>query len=74
MAIASVVVATEVGAAAVVAASLALLPDTKVYGSKENEIVTVIEATSVAALSEGMQRLATVAQVIGVYLVYGGSL
>ncbi|OGQ99236.1 MAG: hypothetical protein A2505_05825 [Deltaproteobacteria bacterium RIFOXYD12_FULL_55_16] len=72
MAIASVVVATEAGAVEVVLAQLAQLPNTEVHGSKENQIVTVIEADSIAALSEGMQRLAAVAQVIGVYPVYAG--
>ncbi|MBU4176782.1 MAG: chaperone NapD [Desulfurivibrionaceae bacterium] len=73
MAIASVVVATEAGAAKAVLADLARLPNTEVYGSKENEIVTVIEAESVAALTEGLQRLAGVAQVVGVYPVYAGA-
>lgn len=73
MAIASVVVATEAGAAEAVLADLARLPNTEVYGSKENEIVTVIEADSVAALSEGMQRLAAVERVVGVYPVYAGA-
>lgn len=73
MAIASVVVATEAGAAVAVLADLARLPNTEVYGSKENEIVTVIEAESVAALTEGLQRLAGVAQVVGVYPVYAGA-
>ena len=73
MAIASVVVATEAGAVEAVLADLARLPNTEVYGSKENEIVTVIEAESVAALTEGLQRLAGVAQVVGVYPVYAGA-
>jgi nitrate reductase NapAB chaperone NapD len=73
MAIASVVVATEAGAAEAVLADLALLPDIKIYGSKENQIVTVLEAASVAALTEGMQRLAEVEHVIGVYPVYAGN-
>ncbi|MFA7382705.1 MAG: chaperone NapD [Desulfurivibrionaceae bacterium] len=73
MAIASVVVATEAGAVEAVLAELALLPDTEVHGSKENQIVTVIEAASVAALTEGMQRLAAVARVTGVYPVYAGT-
>ena len=73
MAIASVVVATEAGAAVAVLADLARLPNTEVYGSKENEIVTVIEAESVGALTEGLQRLAGVAQVVGVYPVYAGA-
>ena len=73
MAIASVVVATVAGAAEAVLADLARLPNTEVYGSKENEIVTVIEAESVAALTEGLQRLAGVAQVVGVYPVYAGA-
>ena len=73
MAIASVVVATEAGAAEAVLADLARLPNSEVYGSKENEIVTVIEAESVAALTEGLQRLAGVAQVVGVYPVYAGA-
>ncbi len=73
MAIASVVVATEAGAAEAVLADLARLPGTEVYGSKENQIVTVIEAESVAALTEGMQRLAAVEHVIGVYPVYAGA-
>lgn len=72
MAIASVIVATEAGAAKDVLAGLARLPDIKVYGSKENQIVTVIEAESAAALTEGMQRLAAVEHVIGVYPVYAG--
>jgi nitrate reductase NapAB chaperone NapD len=72
MAIASGVVATEAGAAEAVLAELTRLPNTEIYGSKENQIVTVIEAESVAALSEGLQRLAAVAQVIGVYPVYAG--
>ncbi|MHB8987951.1 MAG: chaperone NapD [Desulfobulbia bacterium] len=73
MAIASVVVATEAGAAEAVLADLTRLPNTEVYGSKENEIVTVIEAESVGALTEGLQRLAGVAQVVGVYPVYAGA-
>ena len=73
MAIASVVVATVAGAAEAVLADLARLPNSEVYGSKENEIVTVIEAESVAALTEGLQRLAGVAQVVGVYPVYAGA-
>ena len=73
MAIASVVVATEAGAAEAVLADLARLPNTEVYGSKENEIVTVIEAESVAALTEGLQRLAAVEWVVGVYPVYAGA-
>jgi len=72
MAIASVVVATEAGAVEAVLAELSRLPDTEVHGSKENQIVTVIEAASVAALTEGMQRLAAVERVIGVYPVYAG--
>lgn len=72
MAIASVVVATKAGAAEAVLANLARLPDTEVYGSKGNQIVTVVEAESVAALTEGIQRLAAVDGVIGVYPVYAG--
>jgi nitrate reductase NapAB chaperone NapD len=72
MAIASVIVATEAGATAAVVTSLDRLPNTKVYGSKDNEIVTVIEAETVAALTEGLQRLAAVEQVVGVYPVYAG--
>lgn len=70
MAIASVIVATEAGAADAVEADLGRLPNTTVYGSKDNEIVTVIEAETVAALTEGLQRLATVDRVVGVYPVY----
>lgn len=70
MAIASVIVATRAGSAAAVAADLDRLPNTRVYGSKETEIVTVIEAETVAALTEGLQRLATVDDVVGVYPVY----
>ncbi|HCC53788.1 MAG TPA: glutamate synthase [Desulfobulbaceae bacterium] len=73
MAIASVVVATEIGEAEAVLAELAGLPNTEVHGSKENQIVTVIEAASMAALSEGMQRLAAVEHVIGVYPVYAAN-
>ena len=73
MAIASVVVATEAGAAEAVLADLARLPNTEIYGSKENQIVTVIEAASVAALTESMQRLAAVPRVTGVYPVYAGT-
>ena len=73
MAIASVVVATEAGAAEAVLADLARLPNTEIYGSKENEIVAVIEAESVAALTEGLQRLTAVERVVGVYPVYAGA-
>jgi len=72
MAIASVVLATEVGAVDAVLAKLSQMPDTEVHGSKDNQIVTVIEAGSLAALTEGIQRLASVEQVIGVYPVYAG--
>lgn len=72
MAIASVVVTTEAGEAEAVLAKLVELPNTEVHGSKENQIVAVIEAASMAALSEGMQRLAAVEHVIGVYPVYAG--
>ncbi|MEW6594599.1 MAG: chaperone NapD [Thermodesulfobacteriota bacterium] len=70
MAIASVIVAAEAGAVEAVEADLGRLPNTTVYGSKENEIVTVIEAESVAALTDGLQRLAAVERVVGVYPVY----
>ncbi|OGQ88304.1 MAG: hypothetical protein A2512_03085 [Deltaproteobacteria bacterium RIFOXYD12_FULL_56_24] len=73
MAIASVVVATEAGSVEAVLVELARLPDTEVHGSKENQIVTVIEAASVAALTESMQRLAAVPRVTGVYPVYAGT-
>ena len=72
MAIASVIVATEAGAVEAVAAELARLPNTTVYGSKDNEIVTVIEAVSAADLTAGLQRLAAVERVVGVYPVYAG--
>ena len=72
MAIASVIVATEAGAAKDVLARLIRLPDTNVYGSKGDEIVTVIEAGSAAALTAGLERLAAVDRVIGVYPVYAG--
>jgi len=73
MAIASVVVTTEIGAVEAVLAELAQLPDTEVHGSKDNQIITVIEAGTIAALTEGMQRLAAVEHVIGVYPVYAGA-
>ncbi|HSR36683.1 MAG TPA: chaperone NapD, partial [Desulfurivibrionaceae bacterium] len=65
MAIASVIVATEAGAADAVAADLNSLPNTTVYGSTDDEIVTVIEAETVAALSDGLLRLSSVERVVG---------
>ncbi|MFZ5762253.1 MAG: chaperone NapD [Thermodesulfobacteriota bacterium] len=70
MAIASVIVATEAGTAPTVGESLSRLPNTRVYGTKDDQIVTVIEAETVAALTEGLQRLSTVEHVVGVYPVY----
>ena len=73
MTIASVVVATEVGAMEAVRAGLAGLPGTEVYGARGNEIITVLEADSLADLTCGMERLAALPQVVGVYPVYAGN-
>lgn len=73
MTIASVVVATEDGAMEAVRAGLASLPGAEVYGARGNEIIAVLEADSLAALTSGLERLAALPRVIGVYPVFAGN-
>lgn len=72
MPIASVIVESLPGAAALTGEALAALGGISVYGSKEERIVTVIEGESPAVIDGIMRQVLAMESVIGVYPVYAG--
>lgn len=72
MEIASVVVEIQRGAGEAVLSRLALMPSVTVYGLTENQIVTVIEGNSPAAVQEVLKDVQMLDEVIGVYPVFIG--
>ena len=72
MSIASVVVEIQNGANQGVMAHLASIPKVTVYGATENQIVTVIEGDSPAAVEHILKEVQNLENVLGVYPVYVG--
>jgi nitrate reductase NapAB chaperone NapD len=69
MSIAGIIVEVQNGAAALVLAGLAQIPQISVYGVKENQIVTVIEADDAASVNDTVSRVSLFDGVLGVYPV-----
>jgi len=72
MPVASVIVESLPGAAAHTGASLTAMAGVSVYGIKEDQIVTVIEADSPAVIDLVMRQIKAMTNVIGLYPVYVG--
>jgi nitrate reductase NapAB chaperone NapD len=72
MSIASVVVEIEDGADQGVMEHLTKIPRISVYGMTKNQIVTVIEGESPAAVQDTLKELQGLDNVLGVYPVYVG--
>jgi nitrate reductase NapAB chaperone NapD len=69
MSIASMVVEIIEGSDAAVLARLARMPQVSVFGVKENQIVTVIEAETAKAVNDAVRQVSLIEEVIGVYPV-----
>jgi nitrate reductase NapAB chaperone NapD len=69
MSIAGIIVEVQNGAEASVLTGLAQLPQISVYGVKENQIVTVIEADNAASVNDTVSRVSLFDGVLGVYPV-----
>ncbi len=72
MPIASIIVESLPGGAAITEAALANLAGVSVYGVKEEQIVTVIEGKDPAEIDTIMRQVQALEGVIGVYPVYTG--
>ena len=69
MSIAGIIVEIQNGAEASVLTGLAQIPQISVYGVKENQIVTVIEADNAASVNDTVSRVSLFDGVLGVYPV-----
>jgi nitrate reductase NapAB chaperone NapD len=69
MSIASMVVEILEGSDATVLGRLARMPQISVFGVKDNQIVTVIEAETAHAVNEAIRQVSLIEEVIGVYPV-----
>jgi nitrate reductase NapAB chaperone NapD len=69
MSIAGIIVEVQNGAEASVLTGLAQIPQISVYGVKENQIVTVIEADNAASVNDTVSRVSLFDGVLGVYPV-----
>lgn len=69
MSIAGIIVEVQNGAEASVLTGLAQIPQISVYGVKENQIVTVIEADNEASVNDTVSRVSLFDGVLGVYPV-----
>lgn len=69
MPIASMVVEILDGSGERMLGKLARIPQVSVYGIKENQIVTVIEGESMAAVNETVREVSAFDEVLGVYPV-----
>jgi len=69
MSIAGIIVEVQNGAEASVLTGLAQISQISVYGVKENQIVTVIEADNAASVNDTVSRVSLFDGVLGVYPV-----
>lgn len=72
MPVASVIVEVEEGSGEAVLKSLARINNVSVFGIKDNQIVTVIEAEDIGLIDNTIKRLYTIDRVVGVYPVFAG--
>lgn len=72
MAISSVIVDIEDGAIEQVLPMLGRVPGISVFGVKDNQIVTVIEAETLLAVNDVIKTVSGFERVIGIYPVYAG--
>ncbi|HTF99876.1 MAG TPA: chaperone NapD [Nitrospirota bacterium] len=72
MAVASMVVEIEEGAAAEVLARIACLKQANVFGVKENQLVVVLEGDTMEDIDNAVQDLWSIDSVTGVYPVFAG--
>lgn len=72
MPVASVIVESLPGAAAVTEEALTALAGVSVYGMKEDKIVTVIEGGSPTEIDRIMRQVLAMQGVLGVYPVFAG--
>lgn len=70
MAISSVIVAIEDGAIERVLPRLGAVSGVSVFGVKDNQIVTVIEAQTLGAVNGIIKELSELERVVGIYPVY----
>jgi len=69
MSIAGIIIEVQNGAEASVLTGLAQISQISVYGVKENQIVTVIEADNAASVNDTVSRVSLFDGVLGVYPV-----
>lgn len=72
MAISSIIVDIEDGAIEQVLPRLGMVPGMSVFGVKDNQIVTVIEAETLLAVNDVIKTVSDFERVIGIYPVYAG--
>jgi nitrate reductase NapAB chaperone NapD len=72
MAISSIIVAIEDGAIEQVLPRLGAVPGVSVFGVKDNQIVTVVEAETLSAVNGIIKVASEFEGVIGIYPVYAG--
>lgn len=72
MPVTSVVIEIKDGVGEDVLGRLARVPHVNVYGTKENQIVTVIEGESAGEVDEIVRTIQALDGVVGVYPVYSG--
>ena len=72
MAVSSIIVTIEDGAIEQVLPRLAAVPGVSVFGVKENQIVTVVEAESLSAVNGIIKEVSEFDRVVGIYPVYAG--
>lgn len=72
MAISSIIVATAPGAAGDVVPKLVAVPGISVYGVKDDQIVTVVEAQTLGAVNRIVRSASELDGVLGVYPVFAG--
>jgi nitrate reductase NapAB chaperone NapD len=72
MAVASIIVEIEKNSMEQVLPALGNIPGISVFGVKDNQIVTVVEAETLGSVSEIIKKLSEFEKVTGVYPVYAG--
>lgn len=72
MVVISAIVEIEEGTGEAVLNSLARIKNISVYGTKDNQIVTVIEGRNMQAIENTIKALYVIKNVIGVYPVFAG--
>ena len=72
MAVASIIIEIENNAMEQVLPALGKVPGISVFGVKNNQIVTVVEAATLGSVTEIIKKLSEFENITGVYPVYAG--